>query len=271
MSNLTDALIAAKLVGGSGGSGGGSGLPEITPGSQTVVFAEQSVSFSEGQDGLYSAMLQFVTIASGVTYNVTWDGTTYTCVGSEISMGGQTGIVAGNLSIDGPGEDTGEPFVFVHVSSMNGTNVATTTAGPHTIGVTTSTPQTPPDGYVLGVDGGEWKAVPSGGEESGGGGGSASSSLEVVISAGKGGSFSCDKTYAEILEAIDANIPIDATVFAGTHVLSKIHFYYYSASRVRFFYFEYNGAGLKVTQLELNSSDEITATYMIASGTWENV
>ena len=27
MSNLTDALIAAKLVGGSGGSGGGSGLP----------------------------------------------------------------------------------------------------------------------------------------------------------------------------------------------------------------------------------------------------
>lgn len=30
MSNLTDALIAAKLVGGSGGSGGGSGLPEVT-------------------------------------------------------------------------------------------------------------------------------------------------------------------------------------------------------------------------------------------------
>lgn len=28
MSNLTDALIAAKLVGGSGGSGGGSGLPD---------------------------------------------------------------------------------------------------------------------------------------------------------------------------------------------------------------------------------------------------
>lgn len=30
MSNLTDALIAAKLVGGSGGSGGGSGLPSTT-------------------------------------------------------------------------------------------------------------------------------------------------------------------------------------------------------------------------------------------------
>ena len=30
MSNLTDALIAAKLVGGSGGSGGGSGLPSVT-------------------------------------------------------------------------------------------------------------------------------------------------------------------------------------------------------------------------------------------------
>lgn len=30
MSNLTDALIAAKLMGGSGGSGGGSGLPEVT-------------------------------------------------------------------------------------------------------------------------------------------------------------------------------------------------------------------------------------------------
>lgn len=196
MSNLTDALIAAKLVGGSGGSGGGSGLPEITPGSQTVVFAEQSVSFSvsEGPDGLYSAMLQFVTIASGVTYTVTWDGTTYTCVGSEISMGGQTGIVAGNLSIDGPGEDTGEPFVLVHVSSMNGTNVATTTAGSHTIGVTTGTPQTPPDGYVLGVDGGEWKAVPSGGGESGGG------TLIIHFDDDTG---VCDTTWQDILDALE--------------------------------------------------------------------
>lgn len=37
MSNLTDALIAAKLVGGSGGSGGGSGLPEITDGDKGKV------------------------------------------------------------------------------------------------------------------------------------------------------------------------------------------------------------------------------------------
>ena len=196
MSNLTDAIIAAKLIGAQGGgSGGGSGLPEITPGSQTVVFAEQSVSFSEGQDGLYSAMLQFVTIASGVTYTVTWDGTTYTCVGSEISMGGQTGIVAGNLSIGGPGEDTGEPFVLVHVSSMNGTNVTTTTAGPHTIGVTTGTPQTPPDGYVLGVDGGEWKAVPSGGGSGSGGG-----TLIIHFDDDTG---VCDTTWQDIWDALE--------------------------------------------------------------------
>lgn len=106
---------------------------------------------------------------------------------------------------------------------------------------------------------------------SGGGSGSASSPLEVAISTRKGGSYSCDKTYAEILEAFDANTPIDATVFTGTYVLSKVHFYAYSASRIRFFYFEYHATGLSVTQIILNSSDEITATTMIASGTWQDI
>lgn len=105
---------------------------------------------------------------------------------------------------------------------------------------------------------------------SGGGGGSESSSLKVTISASKAG-YTCDKTYAEILAAFDANTPIDATVFAGAYVLSKVHFYSYSASRIRFFYFEYHGTGLRVTQFILNSSNEITEETMIASGTWENV
>lgn len=219
MSNLTDALIAAKLVGGSGGSGGGSGLPEITPGDQTVVVAERSVSFSAGQGGLYFAMFQSVTLASGVTYTVTWNGTTYTCVGSEIPMGDETGIGVGNLSIVGAGADTGEPFFFAH-ESVTTTEAITTTAGPHTIGVTTGTPQTPPDGYVLGIDGGEWKAVPSGGS----GGGETTTPLIVKIdwddNLGPDGGYFADHTYNEVRDAIDNGQIVIGTAF-GFYALTE--------------------------------------------------
>lgn len=176
-------FLAAIAQGG--GSGGGSGLPdasgqadntalsvqsgawaasgevlpEITPENQTVVFAEQSVSFSGPAGGPYVGMLQGVSIASGVTYTVTWNGTTYTCVGSEISMDGETGVFVGNLSIYGIGENTGEPFLFTYGSGLTGTNVITTTAGPHTISVAVGTPQTPADGSVMIVQNGAWVAA----------------------------------------------------------------------------------------------------------------
>lgn len=86
MSNLTDALIAAKLVGGSGGSGGGSGLPEITT-TTTTIFAEQSVAFTD-LDGIYGSDVLNIELSGGASYTVTWDGTDYTCVAVDLGADG---------------------------------------------------------------------------------------------------------------------------------------------------------------------------------------
>ena len=78
MSNLTDAIIAAKLVGGSGGSGGGSGLPEVTADDNgdvlTVVEGAWGKAAPIGGGGLYIIELKtqpsssYANLPSGVTY-----------------------------------------------------------------------------------------------------------------------------------------------------------------------------------------------------------
>lgn len=80
MSNLTEALIAAKLVGGSGGSGGGSGLPEIRTETVTIVEEQTVTGFQDTGGGLYlgtGGSVDFSGLANGDLVDVIFDGTTY--------------------------------------------------------------------------------------------------------------------------------------------------------------------------------------------------
>lgn len=147
MSNLTDALIAAKLVGGNGGSGGGSGLPEIR--TETVEIVPQTtVAFSDAGSGMYTAPTDFVA-TSGSTYTVTWDEADYEC--TPLVMGGQYAL--GNMGILG-GEDTGEPFLLTNAFGGNSW-VTQSTAATHVCKIV-GLAQTPADGSALVVVGGEW-------------------------------------------------------------------------------------------------------------------
>ena len=161
MSNLTDALIAAKLM-GNGGGGGGSGLPEITTETVTIL-PEQSITLSDVGGGLYYASIsgQFP-IAAGATITTIWDGVSYDCAVNDFN-----GVLAwGNLSILGRGDDTGEPFVMI---DSNGSEIdigTKSTEASHTVEAFSSS-QTPADGSIMQVVNGAWRPVvpPSGGTE----------------------------------------------------------------------------------------------------------
>lgn len=150
MSNLTDALIAAKLVGGSGGSGGGSGLPEIKTETVTIL-SEQSVAFSSIGGGIYvGGIAEDFSIDAGDALIVNWDGTPYTCVVTEF-YGSPTW---GNLSIEGAGADTGEPFLMGNRPG-NGIEIETLSSGTHVIQIA-SEKTNYPDGSILIAINGEW-------------------------------------------------------------------------------------------------------------------
>lgn len=158
MSNLTDALIAAKLVGGSGGSGGGSGLPEITS-TESTVLETQTIAFTVDESEA-QADLSIDGLEVGTEYSVTYDGVTYSGLVAKDYYGD---VYLGNLAIWGETPDTEEPFIiqtsngetYIYVNSTNPT---------HEVGIR-FTVYTPANGSTLQVDGGEWKAVPSKGSE----------------------------------------------------------------------------------------------------------
>ena len=149
MSNLTEALIAAKLV---GGSGGGSGLPPIES-STTTILAEQSLAF-EDQGGTWESVVADVTtpLVVGANYTVDWDGTSYDCVAFNLH-----GLYAvGNAVIAGE-TDTGEPFL-VYVIEETGLIIdANDTSATHTFGLAQKT-QDPANGTALSVQGNAWVA-----------------------------------------------------------------------------------------------------------------
>lgn len=155
MSNLTDALIAAKLVGGSGGSGGGSGLPEIMG---KVVIADASPTFVSGEEyppGLSSADMPILNsnIAVGDDINVTWDGADYS--GTLSDYNGM--LVFGNQSLLGIGEDTGEPFWGGLFPDFGVQVLTTAPAGQHTVKITKADiEQLYPDYGVPIIESGEW-------------------------------------------------------------------------------------------------------------------
>ena len=158
MSNLTDALIAAKLVGGSGGSGGGSGLPEITTETVTVVEEQTVTGFQNPGGGIYmgtGGAVDFSGLANGDLVDVMFDGATYHT--SVSSMQGL--ILIGNQSILGQGEDTGEPFVLSDGVQPNVLTVMTRLTGAsHTVGANAIT-YSPKNGSILIVNDGEWQSV----------------------------------------------------------------------------------------------------------------
>ena len=116
----------AKRAGGNGGSQSGvqsdwnqndktqpdyvKNRPFYTMDSVEMLLEETTVEFTK-TGNMYTSTDQYQlydTLAFGETYQVTWDGTTYECTCAEF----EGEAVLGNLSIQGIGEDTGEPFVY---------------------------------------------------------------------------------------------------------------------------------------------------------------
>lgn len=102
------------------------GIPVVTE-----IIPETTFTFSNSDGYMISLLPENFIPTEGETYNVSWDGTEYTCVGSML----ESMTCFGNLSImDNRLEDTGEPFIFIYqVRCMAGT--MDTSTAEHTIGI----------------------------------------------------------------------------------------------------------------------------------------
>ena len=188
MSNLTDALIAAKLVGGSGGSGGGSGLPPITPGSGVVIYPEETLTFGAVSSSIYGAQMSDVTISADEDYTVIFDGVEYSNP-PYINVRGK--FVFGNASIIGGGADTGEPFAIS--DAMGPLACLCSQGGTHSLAISQGEPQSPPDGSVLMVQEGAWAAA------------EIKAGAFYITPTYSGSTItSINRTFAEIISAIDS-------------------------------------------------------------------
>ena len=156
MSDLTNALIAAKLM-GNGGGGGGGGLP--VPAQWDAVMASTEFSFSEVEPGICAGGGSVIGWALNVgdVLRLTWDGTPY-----EITLFDLHGwLVGGNTSIVGIGTDTGEPF-YAAFSDGHFQIITKETDATHVISFDQW--YVLPDGTTMQVIDGEWVPVePSGG------------------------------------------------------------------------------------------------------------
>lgn len=124
--NMLEALIASKMSGGSGSGGGDKVLnadgiikqeylPEGYPyAGEGYVLPEETLMPSD--DGMFGSQTA-ISLVSGETYIVNWNGSDYNCVASDYTEGEvKVGGVLGNLGALTGGEDTGEPFVLLIVS-----------------------------------------------------------------------------------------------------------------------------------------------------------
>ena len=150
MSDLMNAIIAAKLM-GNGGSGGGGGLPEIKTEFMDIL-PSQTIPFVDG-GGIYMGEASVTSVMTANTKVTTvWDGVEY--VNTTVDF--QGGVFWGNLAMLGE-PDTGEPFA----AACNGDQSAigfyalTSQAASHIITVSAEA-QNIPDSSMLIVDGGEW-------------------------------------------------------------------------------------------------------------------
>lgn len=106
--------------------------PFYTETVETVLIEESTVSFSDTGEGFYGAEFPSpVSATVGETYKVYWDGTVYECTCVDFSGSN----IIGNLSIEGFGSDTGEPFVM-QVANGDGIVIITTdTSASHTFSI----------------------------------------------------------------------------------------------------------------------------------------
>ena len=98
---------------------------------ETVLVEESTVAFIDNS-GLYTAQFpSTVEVTAGETYKTSWDGTIYECACVLFS----NVYAIGNLSIQGIGPDTGEPFL-IGVNNGAGIFIGTVdTSASHTISI----------------------------------------------------------------------------------------------------------------------------------------
>lgn len=102
---------------------------------RTIAFGE---SVEEGQRQSMSSVA-FPVITVGNKYTVIWDGTYYTCTAKTITddTWGEM-ILLGNISVNGEieGEDTGEPFLYLFITSASQGFIQTiSTAAEYTVSI----------------------------------------------------------------------------------------------------------------------------------------
>ena len=105
---------------------------------ETVLVEESTVSFTE-QGGSYVAQFQSTFAPTvGETYKVSWDGTVYECTCADL---GDSLLAIGNLSLDGEGSDTGEPFLMI-IRNGEGIRIGTLdTSASHTFSISGFVPE----------------------------------------------------------------------------------------------------------------------------------
>lgn len=91
----------------------------------TPLVDSQTLSFEfDDSFGLYLHLVD-ITLDSGVSYTVVWDGVSYTSTSEAASLNGTALVVLGNKSLLGLGEDTGEPFAVGYTSELGFTAFGT--------------------------------------------------------------------------------------------------------------------------------------------------
>ena len=98
---------------------------------ETVLVEESTVVFEDASDFYMGVLESTFSAIAGDTYKVYWDGTTYECI---CVVKGRTTII-GNLSIVGPGSDTGEPFFMSVENGQTVTIFTADTSASHTFSI----------------------------------------------------------------------------------------------------------------------------------------
>ena len=137
----TNITISADNVISATGGGGGTSVPkpltyDYMPGGYptksvqtTTLMEEQQVEFTLNGVLYMAQITNAFEVVKGQTYTVNWDGTEYECVGFVFN----STPALGNLSIEGAGDDTGEPFLYGF-----GGFLTPDTSASHTISVKTT-------------------------------------------------------------------------------------------------------------------------------------